>query len=446
MTLLEQEGRGSPPPATPPDAGRSPGPVAWKESEINRLPDLQPQPPQVVAADPRRGRVRASPAFILPVRLAWRQLRAGRTRLASAIAGVMFACVLVFMQLGFRSALFDSATNLPQAMRGELFLVHPLTQALFRTEAMPRSRAYQALAVPDVVSAVPIYFGQANWRNADNGRRRAVQLIGFDAEAGAVAFPGLAGLVDALKQPDTVAFDRRSRPEFGDVAGRLAREGPFEAELGSRRVTVVGTVELGPSFAADGNVVLSETNFRRVMTRRVASNADLIALRLRPGADVDAVKRQLAAALPGDVLVVTQAELVAWERRYWENGTAIGFIFAFGSIMGLIVGMVIVYQILFTDIATHLREYATLKAMGFSQGYLRRVVMGAALILALLGFLPGTLLSVGLYRLLAGATFLPLYMDPSRAAMVFLLIFGMCASAGLLAMRKLREADPADMF
>ena len=384
--------------------------------------------------------------FFLPVRLAWRQLRAGPARLASAIAGVMFACVLVFMQLGFRAALFDSATKLPQALRGELFLVHPLTQALFRTEPMPRSRAFQTLAVPEVVAAVPIYLAQASWRNPMTGRKRSIQLVGLDAEAGAVDFPGLAALVEALKQPDSVAFDRRSRPEFGDVAGKLAREGPFEAELGNRRVIVVGTVELGPSFGADGNVVLSETNFRRVMTQRLASNTDLIALRLRAGADVAAVKARLARVLPEDVTVVTQAELVAWERHYWETGTPIGFIFAFGSLMGLIVGMVIVYQILFSDISIHLREYATLKALGYSQGYLRQVVLGAALILALLGFVPGALLSAGLYRMIAGATFLSLQMETPRALLVFVLIFGMCITAGLLAMRKLREANPADMF
>ena len=395
---------------------------------------------------PGGSRAEPWPSFFLPVRLAWRQLRAGPARLASAIAGVMFACLLVFMQLGFRAALFDSATKLPQSLRGELFLVHPLTQALFRTEPMPRSRAFQALAVPEVAAAVPIYLAQASWRNPMTGRKRSIQLVGLDAEAGAVDFPGLAGLVEALKEPDAVAFDRRSRPEFGDVAGKLAREGPFEGELGNRRVRVVGTVELGPSFGADGNVVLSETNFRRVMTQRLASNADLIALRLRPGADVGWVRTRLASVLPADVMVMTQSGLVAWERHYWETGTPIGFIFAFGSLMGLIVGMVIVYQILFSDISIHLREYATLKALGYSQGYLRRVVMGAALILAVLGFVPGTLLSAGLYRLIARATFLSLEMDTSRAVLVFALIFGMCITAGLLAMRKLREANPADMF
>jgi len=179
---------------------------------------------------------------------------------------------------------------------------------------------------------------------------------------------------------------------------------------------------------------------------RLASNTDLVAIRLRPGTDIEAAKARLREIMPPDVTVLTHDELVAHERHYWESATPIGFIFGFGSIMGLIVGMVIVYQILFSDIASHLREYATLKAIGYSNGYLARVVMAAALILAVIGFLPGAALCVWLYGVVAEATFLPLTMTPERAGMVFALIFGMCAAAGLLAMRKLRDASPADMF
>ena len=382
----------------------------------------------------------------LPVRLAWRQLRAERARLFSAIAGVMFACVLVFMQLGFRAALFDSATALPQALRGELFLIHPLTTALFRPESFPRVRAYQTLAVPEVAVAVPIYLAQSIWRNPVNGSHRSIELIGFDTEAGAVSFPGLTALIPALKRPDTIAFDWKSRPEFGPVPAMMAANGPLHVQIGNRDVEIVGTVALGASFGADGNAVMSETNFRRIAGNRDPSNIDLVALRVRSGADPIAVQRSLTALLPGDVKVVTHDQLVAWERNYWETATPIGFIFAFGSLMGLIVGMVIVYQILFADIASHLAEYATLKAMGFSPNYLRSVVMGASAILAGLGFVPGILASAGLYDVVAKATLLPLHMDATRGVLVLALIFGMCIAAGLLAMRKLRDADPADMF
>ena len=418
-------------------------PVSGGAGLLPWAPERNGEAPPPVAPPPR---ARPLAALLLPFRLAWRQLRAERARLLSAIAGVMFACVLVFMQLGFRAALFDSATALPQAMQGELFLMHPQTTALFRPEPLPRVRAWQTLALPEVAQAVPVYLAQTTWRNPEDGSRRAIQLVGFDTEAGAVDFPGLALLVDALKRPDTMAFDDRSRPEFGPVAAILARDGPFRAQVGNRLVEIVGTVSLGASFGADGNGVVSETNFRRLVKERQASNTDLVALRLRPGENPLAVQRRLRDLLPADVVVLTQPELVAWERNYWETATPIGFIFAFGSLMGLIVGMVIVYQILFADIASHLSEYATLKAMGYSNGYLRRAVLAAALILAGLGFIPGILASAALYDTVAGATFLPLGMTGDRAIMVFALIFAMCVVAGLLAMRKLRDADPADMF
>jgi len=417
-------------------------------TELRRLlpwaPELNSTSPEPEAAAKRR-----APGFaastLLALRLAWRQLWSEKARLASAIAGVMFACVLVFMQLGFRSALFDSATALIGAMRGDLFLMHPTTTASFRPEALPRVRAYQALALPEVERAVPIYLAQATWRNPENGSRRAIQLIGVDISAGVLDFPGLAPLVEALKRPDTVAFDGRSRPEFGAIAALLA-QGPLRVEVGQRDVDVVGLIEIGPSFGADGNLVLSEVNFRRLVKERSVSAIDLVAIKLRPGSDIQAVQRQLRAVLPPDVMVMTQAQLNAHERAYWEEATPIGFIFAFGSLMGLVVGMVIVYQILFSDIAGHLKEYATLKAMGYSNFYLSRVVLGAALILAVAGFIPGLIASTLLYDVIGSATFLPLAMDVSRATNVFLMIFAMCAIAGLLAMRKLRDANPADMF
>jgi putative ABC transport system permease protein len=414
-------------------------------------PQLQPWAPErsgEASPPPARQLPGFATSTLLALRLAWRQLRSEKARLASAIAGVLFACVLVFMQLGFRGALFESATNLIGAMRGDLFLMHPLTTASFRPEPLPRVRAQQALALPEVERAVPVYLAQASWRNPVDGSRRPVQLIGVDSAAGVLEFPGLGPeLVAALQHADAVAFDTRSRPEFGPVGRLLAeRGGPIEVEIGGRRVEVVGLIEIGPSFGADGNVVLSEVNFRRLVKERQVAAVDLVAIKLREGTDLRQAQARLQALLPGDVVVMTQAELRAHERRYWEEATPIGFIFAFGSAMGLVVGMVIVYQILFSDIASHLKEYATLKAMGYSGSYLARVVLGAALILAVAGFIPGLLLSFLLYDFVGSATFLPLRLDATMGITVFVMIFVMCGVAGLLAVRKLRDANPADMF
>lgn len=384
--------------------------------------------------------------WLLPARLAWRQLRAEHTRLFAAMAGVMFAVVLVFMQLGFRSALFDSAMRLLTTMEADLFLMSPLTASSGKPEPIPRIRAHQALGLSDVIGAVPIYMAQSTWRNPENGSRQSIQLIGFDIDAARMRFEGLDRITSGLRQVDTVAFDTLSRPEFGDVPRLFAERGPFAVQVGNRMVGMVGLVTIGPSFSADGNLIMNEVNFRRIVREREASNTDLVAIHLRQGADVAMAQRRLREIMPADAIVLTHVELMAHERRFWETATPIGFIFTFGSAMGLIVGLVIVYQILFSDIASHIREYATLKAIGYSNAYLARVVMSAALILAVIGFLPGTMLCVWLYDIVAAATFMPLAMSFERAGLVFTMTAGMCLTAGFLAMRKLRDADPADMF
>lgn len=386
------------------------------------------------------------PAWIRPFRLAWRQLRSEPPRLLAAVAGVTFASILVLMQLGFRGALFDTATALPNALRGELFLINPLTTAMFRAEPLPRARAFQALAAPEVDQVAPIYLAQQFWRNPSTGTHRAIQLIGFDTDSGAVGVTGLAGLSNALRREDTVAFDALSRPEYGDILGLLARNGSVTAELGTRLVTVVGTVRLGASFCADGNAVMNENTFRHVVPTARLSDTNIVALRLKRGADPLFVQSELKRLLPKDVDVVTRDQLMQRERDYWDSTTPIGVIFLFCTFMALTVGMVIVYQILFTDVANHLREYATLKAIGFSNGYLSKVVVGEALILGLLGFLFGVVACVFLYRVAGSASYLTLTLTAGRCIAVFVMIIGMCIGAGLLALRKLREAHPAEIF
>jgi putative ABC transport system permease protein len=420
-------------------AGSAVGSLGKAERRVmlSPSPDLSPSANSV-----RSG----SPHWVRAFRLAWRQLRAEPARLLAAVMGVMFATILVLMQLGFRGALFDTATALPQALQAELFLINPLTMALFRAEPVARVRGFEALSAPEVVKAIPIYLAQTFWRNPETGTHRAIQLIGFDAEDDAVKIAGLAPLVPSLEQADRVAFDALARPEFGHIKDLLARNGTLKVQLGNHEVYVVGTVRLGASFGADGNVVMNETTFRRIIPATRASDASVLALRLKPGADPVRVQAELTRLLPPDVTVLTHAELVQREHEYWDSTTPIGVIFAFGCLLGIIVGMVIVYQILFTEITSHIREYATLKAMGFPNSYLNQVVIGEAIMLAGFGFVPGALGSSFLYHYAAGATYLPLDLTWQRCSTVFLMILAMCIGAALLTLRKLRQADPAEIF
>jgi putative ABC transport system permease protein len=143
---------------------------------------------------------------------------------------------------------------------------------------------------------------------------------------------------------------------------------------------------------------------------------------------------------------MTRADFVARETAYWHEATPIGFVFAFGSIIGFVVGTVIVYQILFSDVSDHLAEYATLRALGYSSGYVSRVVVQQALILAVLGYALGTLATIRLYAIARAATHLPIELSTERAVGVLATTIVMCAISGILALRKVRKLDPAEVF
>ena len=144
--------------------------------------------------------------------------------------------------------------------------------------------------------------------------------------------------------------------------------------------------------------------------------------------------------------VLTRQEFIKFEEDYWKKESPIGFIFTLGVSMGFMVGVILVYQVLSTDVNSNLKEYATFKAMGYQNSYLLSVIFEEAIILAALGFIPGFFIPLGLYQLARNATNLPIYMTLTRALMVFIMTIIMCAISGAIATNKLQSADPADMF
>ncbi|NJR67811.1 MAG: FtsX-like permease family protein [Synechococcales cyanobacterium CRU_2_2] len=383
--------------------------------------------------------------FAIP--LAWLQLMRERIRLLVALAGIGFAVILMFVQLGFRDALFESAVRIHLAFEGDVFLVSPQSSSLIAMDSFSRRRLLQAQGVDGVASVTPIYMGFGLWKDPDKQGTRGIFVMGLDP-AGQVFPKSMLPNLDPIKLQDVVLFDRDSRDEFGPVATLFARDGTVETELNSRRVKVGGIFALGASFGADGNLVTSDLNFQRIFKRDL-SKVDVGLVRLKPGADLAQVLQAIRTeiAKPNqDVMVFSKEEFVAFERKYWQTSTAIGFIFNLGAGIGWVVGTVIVYQILYTDVADHLAEYATLKAMGYRNVYLLSIVFQEAVILSVLGFIPAFFLGIGVYRMTYKATALPIYMTQDRAVFVFVLTMVMCIVSGAIAVRKVQEADPADIF
>ena len=240
-------------------------------------------------------------------------------------------------------------------------------------------------------------------------------------------------------------FDRLSSQKFGPIPEMLESQGTVITEVNEKQLKAVGIFEMGANFGAEGNLVTSTSTFLTLFPNHQPHEVNIGLVQLTPDADVEETQARLQAGLPDDVKVLTKAEFIALERTYWgEGGT--GFIFNMGAIVGFIVGTVIVYQILYTDVSDHLPEYATLKAMGYSDRYLTFVLAQEIVVLASLGFIPGVLLSIGLYQLTYSVTALPVVMKTGRAIWVLVLTFAMCSGSGLIALRKLRSADPADIF
>ncbi|HEY9846146.1 MAG TPA: ABC transporter permease DevC [Candidatus Caenarcaniphilales bacterium] len=378
--------------------------------------------------------------------LGWLQLSRERSRLLVALAGIAFADILMFMQLGFQSALYDSNTKLSRSLNADLVLVSPQARNTQALGTFSRRRLYQAQDMPGVKAAAAFYSNTITWKNPDTRKESTVQVVAFEPEQAALNLPEVNQQLDKIKLPDQVLFDRTSRGDYAQAIAQVAQNKPATTEVERRTVTISGLFSLGASFGADGLLVASDQTFLRFFPRQEAASISLGLLKLEPGYDAKQVAATLKSYLPGDVRVFTHEEYIEFEESYWKTESPIGFIFGLGTSMAFVVGIVIVYQVLSTDVNSHLKEYATFKAMGYRNQYLLAIVFEEALILALLGFIPGFVLPIGLYQLAAGATALPIAMNSSRAALVLMLTIMMCAFSGAIATRKLQSADPADMF
>ncbi|NEO45097.1 MAG: ABC transporter [Moorea sp. SIO4A3] len=382
---------------------------------------------------------------------AWLQLRHQKVRLIVALSGVIFAVVIVFMQLGIRDALFNSAVRFHQGLEGDYFLISPRSTALIAMESFPERRLFQTLAFDEVELVSPIYLGFGQWKNPKTRKYwRNIFIIAFDIRHQILSFPGIEENINKLKIPDQVLFDRDSRTEFGPIASEFMRGKTVTTELGNagsnRKIKVVGLFKLGTSFGSDGNLVTSHVNFLRMFDNRNKGLIDVGLIKLKPGTDHHQFTRKLKKYLPHDVKVLSKQEFIDFEKNYWQSSTAIGFIFNLGVALGIIVGIVVVYQILYTNVSEHLAQYATLKAIGYRQSYLLSMVLQQAFFIAVLGYIPGFIITIIQYEFTKKATLLPVIMTSERALFVFFATLAMCFISGMTAVNKLKAADPADIF
>lgn len=384
--------------------------------------------------------------FLRKTPLAWLQLKREPTRFAVALAGIAFADILIFFQLGLTEGLFDSVTKPYTALQGDLFLINPLFESLSVVRSFPRRQLYQAAGASGVRSINYLYIDQGRWRNPQTLKNQTTMVFAINPSNSAIVLPEVKAHLSQLSLLNQIMYDRTgSAALFGDILEPLSKTGKVPIQFNKVQTKVIGTFTMGASFTANGNIITSHSTFLQLFPERRADEIDVGIITLDPNTNIERAQAEIRSQLK-DVLVLTHAEFIDHEKKYWQVNSPIGFLFGFGAVIGFVVGMVIVYQILYSDVSDHLSEYATLKAMGYSDAYLMSVLIQESLIIAILGFIPGFLVSLGLYTIVTSITFIPILMSFNRAGLVLVLTIVMCVGSGGIAMRKLQEADPADIF
>jgi putative ABC transport system permease protein len=383
--------------------------------------------------------------------LAWRNLTHGRVRTAAAVMGVMFAVVLIFLQLGFLGATGETASLIYDALNFDVLIRSQRSRRVTESQPFPRNRLGAAASVAGVGSATPFYVGFHRWRiprGKDAGYGRRILIMGVRPGDPVFIPPEMQDKTALLTEPEFALVDRLSRSDFGPVDGRHFGDGDLGStnEVGGRRIRIVGHYALGASFDADGSLIVNDQGFLRLYPRMTAEMVSLGLVKLAPGAEAGPVIEGIKAILPADVDVLSKAEVIARERHTWLWDMSIGMVFLMGVAVAVVVGVAIVYQILSSDVTSHLAEFATLRAVGYPHRFLAKVVLQEAIILALLGYIFGLLAAMGLYGLATSMADIPIHMTLARVVSVLAISIAMCSISGLAALRKLRGADPADLF
>jgi putative ABC transport system permease protein len=400
--------------------------------------------------------------LIFEAPLSWAQISHQKVRLVVATTGVCFANILMFTQLGLQAMLTDGTTLLHENLSGDLILFSTFSPTLQFGLTFPRAYLLQAASVKGVASANPLYISSANWVNPrefakpkvfdrqpaetvniDEFFGNQVRILAFNPAQPVLNMPEVNQQLSRLSAPDAVLFDRLGQPSLGDVPTLLNGKPEVQTIMGNYRTYAVGLFSMGSTLFEKGNVIMSDWNYGE--RGNDLNSVTIGVLTVEPGADGEAVKAGLKASLPSEVSVFTRQEFIEREQQY-QSTEPNGIILKFGTIVGFVVGIIIVYQVLYADINDHLSEYATLKAMGYGDRMLLFVILQEGIILAVLGFVPGFVASIGIYQLLTVLTRIPLAMKTAVAIQVFLLTLIMCGVSGIIASSRLRSADPADIF
>lgn len=396
----------------------------------------------------------------LALSMLWHQ----KKRTALYITGVLMAAVLLFLQFGFLRSLNNTATQFTDAFDFDIALVSSGYNHFNSPGDFPRERLDQARGLGEVLRTIPLQMGVVRWlsnekagRVAELSRDSFITVLATDplelpalihTHSEKVFGPG--GSPEAARTLATrgnVLMDRASRSEYGHIPDS-PKEARWVRVVGilenTEQVRLVGGFSIGTGFAANA-VLLSSIETLEVLNGP-GSTVSLGLIQLRGGTSVEATMKKLRERLPNDVYLFTRAELAQRETTHWTENVPVGRFFYVGVGVALVVGLLFIYQMMVSDVRKHAAQFATLKALGYSNGYLAGVVLWQGLVLGLLGSIPSVLVAWVLYALIRAWIGLPIFLTGELLLRVLLPTLGLCLGSGLLALRKVYQAAPADLF
>jgi len=375
----------------------------------------------------------------MSVPVAWRNVWQNKKRTLASVSGISFALLLVFMQLGFLEGAKTAAASIFELFHFDIGIVSDKYKFVGAPDTFDRMRLTQAMVVPEVEAAAGMAMSSGIWTDPESKSGSQLLIFSVPLEPSFIKDPAIRAGLETIRKNNTVMVDLYSHKEYGDLSiGR-------EVEINDLPVTIASRFKLGVTLFSDGCVVVCRDAYDR-LTKAHPRLTSYGFLRLKAGSDAETVKKRLQEILPDDVLVFTRGEMIRQEQEYFISVKPVGIIFQTGVVVAFIVGVVILFQVLNTDISTRLKEFATFKAMGFKNRMIYGIGVKQALIYAMLSYLPSLLLASMIYRVVHRLSRMPMNMTFSLASFVLVMSLLMCAISCVLGLQKVRRTDPAELF
>lgn len=387
--------------------------------------------------------------------LAWKNLTDAPIRTAVSLGGIGFSILLMFMQLGFLGSVGDTATVVLSRMNCDILVQSQDYLNVYDPTTLPGDLPQWLEGIPEVRAAVPLDIGVTVWQSPVDDSFRAIALMGIDLDDPAFELPELTPTVRAqLRPPGAVLIDDASNKSFGPRNGEKFTSADIgtTTDVAGSPATIKGTFEMGTGLAANGALLGSRKTFDELTPGPRGNRVSLILVSLTNPEKLDeglhAIEQRLKSlgGPASQAVPMTLDEAMSRERGRWYFETPIGMIFGIGVVLGVVVGGVISYMVLASDVMAHLSEYATLKAIGYSNAYLVKTLLTQSTLLALLAFPPSLLLACVLYYATSHYSSIPIRMTSTWIVLVLVLTLFMCNAAGVFALRKLLKAEPASLF